>query len=449
MSSKQTNLRVFNASNLNMSTIRISSVDNSDWDGDSRPDENFNNVTINAFGIKSEREEINTSNSSAHFTMTITYSNGDVIQFRVDQFDATHKAGSLIDISADKDNVLNYAGYQYGDGTNLILVIFQNISSGTWMKQNWNNISSKQLCEVAIPGSHDAGMSVLNFSTSGSTSDNTQTQKYNIGDQLSKGSRYFDLRPMLWESKVKDSSFYTGHFSVINVIGTEGSLGQSLSDIFDEVRSFVTHSSNDHEIIVLKFSHYMDIDNNGANFNADQKTALKNFVLDSIGDLLYTSTNAHVNLGQVTLSSIQASGKRVIAIFDAMDSYAESSRGFFTFGNNSSTENYRLYDQYSNNDDFSTMANDQLNKFHNFTSSNGSMFLLSWTQTEGWTDYVDNSIHDLAKKADTYLWWGIYEMFSSGYATSTKIPNILYLDYFDSSYYFAEAAYFLNCYRNA
>jgi hypothetical protein len=450
MASYETHLCVFNACNQNMSKITVGNTDNSDWDGDSRPDHNFNNVSINAFAYRNEREEINASNDSAMFTMNIQMSNGDILQIRGDQYDARDNKAGLLDIQAGNNNHLRYAGYQYCESDNMTWVIFQNIDSGTWMNALWSTIGNRQLCQIALPGTHDSGMYKLNYSTSMSTNDNTRTQQYNIAGQLSKGARYFDIRPMLWTSKVGSSDFYCGHFSNVVAVGLEGSLGESLSDVCSQVRAFVTASGNQNEVVILKFSHYMDIDNNGADFSADQKTSLKNYVLHAIGDLLYTNTNAETNIGTLSLSSIVNSGKRVIAVFDDMDSFADTSKGVFTFGSPSSYENFRLYDQYANSDSLSDMASDQINKLKNFTSSNGSMFLLSWTLTEQSTDIATTSIKNLAEKADMYLWYYLYYMVVSSPAiiTTSKVPTVLYLDYFDSAYYFAEAAYFLNCYRH-
>ena len=68
------------------------------------------------------------------------------------------------------------------------------------------------LRDIVIPGSHDAGMSVLNGiggTVSTSINDcNTLTQTISIGKQLNAGIRMFDLRAGMYKDYL-----YTQHFS--------------------------------------------------------------------------------------------------------------------------------------------------------------------------------------------------------------------------------------------
>ena len=58
VSSYATYICLRNATNVNQ-YITVGSIDNNDWDGDSRPDHNFNNVTLAPGQIDCQREEIN------------------------------------------------------------------------------------------------------------------------------------------------------------------------------------------------------------------------------------------------------------------------------------------------------------------------------------------------------------------------------------------------------
>lgn len=69
-------------------TIQVSQIDNSDWDGVSRPDKNFHNVRIASRQSNCQRAEVNTANDSNMFTMLLIFSNGDRCSFRNDQRDA-------------------------------------------------------------------------------------------------------------------------------------------------------------------------------------------------------------------------------------------------------------------------------------------------------------------------------------------------------------------------
>jgi len=66
-------------------TITIKDVDSYDWDGDSRPDRNYNNAVLRTKTDKTEREEINTMASANMYTMIMTFDNNTFLGFRVDQ----------------------------------------------------------------------------------------------------------------------------------------------------------------------------------------------------------------------------------------------------------------------------------------------------------------------------------------------------------------------------
>nr|VFK27063.1 MAG: hypothetical protein BECKMB1821G_GA0114241_10258 [Candidatus Kentron sp. MB]VFK31381.1 MAG: hypothetical protein BECKMB1821I_GA0114274_10239 [Candidatus Kentron sp. MB]VFK75457.1 MAG: hypothetical protein BECKMB1821H_GA0114242_10239 [Candidatus Kentron sp. MB] len=87
MASHATYLSIFNFTNEDIN-ITVTETDNYDWDGVSRPDHNFNNVTIASEKMKREREELNASARSAWYRMNISLLNGDEITFRNDQHDA-------------------------------------------------------------------------------------------------------------------------------------------------------------------------------------------------------------------------------------------------------------------------------------------------------------------------------------------------------------------------
>ena len=87
-SSQETYLKVYNFTGSNITNTVVSSIDNNDWDGDSRPDHNFNGVQIDSLNYLQEREEINSHANSAWFTIEFTFANGDTATLRNDQFDA-------------------------------------------------------------------------------------------------------------------------------------------------------------------------------------------------------------------------------------------------------------------------------------------------------------------------------------------------------------------------
>ena len=84
MGSYATTLTVQNMTS-NSVTVTVSEVDSFDWDGSSRPDQNFNNVTILSKKQSTQREELNSDAASAWYRMPLTFSNGDQVTFRNDQ----------------------------------------------------------------------------------------------------------------------------------------------------------------------------------------------------------------------------------------------------------------------------------------------------------------------------------------------------------------------------
>lgn len=191
MASTETHLKVVNYTKNSM-YITISSVENSDWDGDSRPDHNFNDVTINAFSSRIQREETNNAASSSMFNMHLTFSNGDQITLRIDQQDGKSNCQKLFStdhISGANDD--DYVVFQNNDNSdngdddygeeNLNRFI---ITSTNWLRDIDEN---KYIHQITIPGTHDSGTYTTDFNY-------TQCQTLSITKQLEFGIRFLDIR---------------------------------------------------------------------------------------------------------------------------------------------------------------------------------------------------------------------------------------------------------------
>ena len=119
----------------------------------------------------------------------------------------------------------------------------------TWMQATLSNIETKSLREVALPASHDAGMSEVSWSWSGHPH-NTQTQTTTIYHQLINGARVFDIRPTYSRKK-----FYAGHFSKFGS-GMVGGTGRKITDIVKNINAFTDQYPG--ELIILDISHAVD-----------------------------------------------------------------------------------------------------------------------------------------------------------------------------------------------
>jgi hypothetical protein len=125
-----------------------------------------------------------------------------------------------------------------------------------WMQATLPTIGSKSLRDIALPESHDAGMSEL-------TSDwtkflgidhNTRTQSFHIYKQLQLGVRWFDIRPAHYKGH-----WYTGHFS--HTLGKHfvGNTGRTIENIVRDINRFTAEHPG--ELIVLDITHDYDVDN--------------------------------------------------------------------------------------------------------------------------------------------------------------------------------------------
>lgn len=110
------------------------------------------------------------------------------------------------------------------------------------------------LKDIVIPGSHDAGMSVL-YQTGGSQKStinecNTLTQSKSIEKQMKEGVRMFDLRPGV----LKDTLFLKHSSSDCMDMAVGGGYGERLESVLAAARRFLTE--NPSEFLILGFSHF-------------------------------------------------------------------------------------------------------------------------------------------------------------------------------------------------
>jgi len=114
-----------------------------------------------------------------------------------------------------------------------------NPSLEPWMSTFIDKLGERKLKHICMPGSHDAGMYKLNGKTPVATQKNTQTQILNIYDQLRRGSRYFDIRPVVGNG----GRWLTGHYG--NVLGVwQGANGESIDDMIADVNKCVPSTRN-------------------------------------------------------------------------------------------------------------------------------------------------------------------------------------------------------------
>ncbi|HSG41247.1 MAG TPA: hypothetical protein VLE27_16525 [Thermoanaerobaculia bacterium] len=309
------------------------------------------------------------------------------------------------------------------------------VSYANWMEQTLD--FAKTLKDISIPGSHDAGMYISINCSVGAGSCNTRTQNQTMLGQLQAGMRYFDLRPV-WTTGV----LYTGHFSSVAVLGTEGCDGGTLVDIFNDVTNFLGQGSK--ELVILKFSHYYDRDANVFSFNKSQYLTLVKLVTGMLGDWLYVNDTGS-RLADIPLSQIIGASGKVLAVFDELPGDLVQS-GIYQYSDYSPpapppgktcgdqlgavSGDLSVYDKFTGTNDLLTMETDQLDKLDCAVNHGGDLFLLSWTLTQSGGDATGcllglaPSIIDLAQQAID----SIESSLADHTITSANIPNIVYMD---------------------
>ena len=306
-----------------------------------------------------------------------------------------------------------------------------------WMRDTLDY--AKTLRQIAIPGSHDAGMYMSINCSIAAGSCNTQTQTKRMYDQLAAGMRYFDLRPA-WNSGV----LYTGHFTSVVALGTEGCEGDTLVNILNEVRDFLLQLIS-REVVILKFSHYYDRSANKFEFNDNQKRTLIDLVTGILGRWLYVNDTA-ARLADISLSRIVDPNKaNVIAVFEDMP-LSLLQPGTYRYGaylppppppgqkcgtqHGAVEGDLSVYDEYSNTNELAVMEADQLDKLDCAVNHGGDLFLLSWTLTQSAVQAADclvgigPTIVELAQPAID----SIVPRLARHRITGANIPNVVYLD---------------------
>lgn len=296
----------------------------------------------------------------------------------------------------------------------------------SWMADNLVLIGDQMLMAIAMPASHDAGMSTIqDCNLAGSC--NTQTQTNSVLGQLEVGSRYFDIRPVIFEG-----TMFTGHFTT-NDLGILGCNGQSIADVLGDVKTYLENGGRD--LVILKFSHYFDRDTGESGFSDDQMEQLLDQVTQALQSSLYMQPVPPNGLQSVTVRGYIGAGGTVLAVFDGLsDSLKSQFSGVYSYADKGGAGDLVVFDSFADSNDLDTMISDQLGKLNNAANHGSNLFLLSWTLTQSTAQAVSctvgaaPSILDLAQQADAALWPTLVAAFRNGQITSQMMTNLIYTD---------------------
>ena len=304
------------------------------------------------------------------------------------------------------------------------------INTANWMSKLFD---VTPLNQIVFPGSHDAGMSKADNCNPNivKTEKMTKTQKWNIGQQLIAGSRYFDIRLK-----------YAAGSELMTYHRTEGKGcdGEVFRDIMKATGEFLMTYPT--EFAIFKFSKFYHHGTHDAQSARDQLCLAMQawddyFKMPEHGgrEIFYKrGCTMHDNLFHfLRVSDLRG---KILAVFDPdSGSIIDPTKGRFSYwdvGNGGAwwLMNFPVYDEYSNTSDYFVMAVDQLKKYKIYGGFfKLHLFLLSWTLTPGvvtWNDDIEN----LAKKANGHLPF-VMRRDIWGKHPEKFFPNIVYIDFVD------------------
>lgn len=306
----------------------------------------------------------------------------------------------------------------------------------SWMADSLALLGDKKLMEIAMPGSHNAGLGRRESCIGGASSCNTQCHNQTVLGQLQVGCRYFELRPTIYQGEM-----HTGHHSWSGFLNTYiGCNGQPLAEVLEDVRTYL---ETGRDLVILRFSHYFNRDDRASNprFSDEQMRTLLRQVTDALHPFLYDGEAPEKGLQSLTVRDLIGGGGKVLAVFAGLeDSVRQGFRGVYSYAtrNTESEEgndaDLVVYDRFSNTNDLETMIGDQLGKLKDPRNHGSNLFLLSWTLTQstgqavGCTQDGPNSILALARQANEALWRGIVPAVESGTITPARMPNVIFAD---------------------
>lgn len=293
-----------------------------------------------------------------------------------------------------------------------------------WMKQNLPFLGCQTLQQLVIPGSHNAGMSKIQYNTAFAGPANTQTQSLDILGQLNAGVRFFDVRPV-----ISHGQYYTGHYSYIHDLkSNQGAVGQKVSDIIDNINTFTDKNS---ELVLVYLSHTLNTDHDYVAFDDDEWIGVLRDLTDGLKHRWQVKTDKP--LTKLPLSDFIKDGPAVVLVVSERDKAFLDKNGFTGKGFFPGSA-FPKFDSYSNTNELDKMRVDQHQKFLDQLAKPDDpdqVFLLSWTMTLLGPDNI-NFLDKITTRADfvnsrlaAITGDGAYR---SPFLWDKKLPNIVFID---------------------
>ncbi|MBL0739807.1 hypothetical protein [Chryseolinea lacunae] len=339
----------------------------------------------------------------------------------------------------DKKFVVSFVGKD----NKFYLSYFSNYNPARWQEDIlFPAKANYTLKDIVMPGSHDAGMSVLSGTggiNAGSINEcNVLTQTQTIERQLKAGLRMFDLRVGPYKGVL-----YTKHCSsdcMADAMG--GGYGEKFSDVLLGLKNFL--KENKKEFVVLTLSHFCQ--------KETPTQDIARFIADALGtDVMFN--NRQQSIDRVTLREL--AGKAIVT-FEKY-AYPTHSIDSSTMQPLQSKAFLNLRREYAATNDISKLLARQVTFFKglNEGARNNELIRLDWQLSQSSDEAAmvcndfqsDNispilngailltnvirkhrSIIDLSLRGNKYLVSNVSAWIADGTINKRNKPNILYVD---------------------
>lgn len=329
------------------------------------------------------------------------------------------------------------------------------MSLSNWMTATYDLIKDRSLHQIAIPGSHDAGMS-KSYHCYWGNSCNTQTQEEDMYYQLWKGARYIDFRPVdLTPEDGSGNDWYTGHWAYNSSPGWVGCMGEDIEEALYHISSYLgdmksLYPDGHKELVIVNFSHgyWTDVAGEGGDLSTDQWSYVINKAYDYLSEYML-DVPPEFDFINSSYEELMRGGGHVIFLVHNDHIPTDWARGIIN------SNDFDIYNEYSDTFELEHMMNDQFNKLCTAENHKDKLFLLSWTLTLTEHQAIEcstnpdshpTSILDLTNPALPYLLptilWNWDNTLVEQHITKTFFPNIIYTDNFPMST--TQAAIYLN-----
>lgn len=351
--------------------------------------------------------------------------------------------GALSSLNNQRHSLINL-GFEHDGGVSFILAgdggmpYVSSNPPAAWMQATLFTIGSRTLRQIAIPASHDAGMSGITQAWVG-TFHNTATQTDGIYEQLLSGARWLDIRPVsaYRHEAGAGTEFYVGHFSEAKVFKVVGATGISFEKMIAAINRFT--AENPGELIILDLTHELDGDEHWKwGFTTEQWQALYE-VLGDIKDLWEPDDDSiPQDFTSVPLRTFIQPGSNS-AVLIRIPGHAP-----FPLGGEQNENlplsafvpdyHFPFEGSYSNTDNPNTLARDQVAKLQSMrATTEAKMQRSTWTITVGIWKMLDvanwkNSIIGQAIHAHRKLFSSLWPAMSK-----STYPNLIEVDNFKDS----------------